>query len=427
MTVLNTLLETFRQTATDTRDLGDKFERLIANVLVTDPLYANEYSDVWLWNEWQHRSGADVGIDLVAKTKTGDYHAIQCKFYAPDHQLQKSDIDSFFTASGKTFATNEGTQTFSHRIIVSTTDKWSKHAEEALDNQQIPVQRVTLTDLENSAIDWQQFSLERPDTIQLKPKKTLRPHQKTALEKVAAGFKTADRGKLIMACGTGKTYTALKIAEKIVPEHGIVLFLVPSIALLSQTLREWTTEADKTLQCFAVCSDSKVGKKSDNEDISTHDLAFPATTDTHKLVYQIQGFHGKKQLTVIFSTYQSIAVVAEAQNRGLPEFDLIICDEAHRTTGVTIAGEDDSHFVKVHDQDFIKAKKRLYMTATPRLFSDNAKTEAKESDATLCSMDDVNLYGEEFHRLGFSEAVSNGLLSDYKVMVLAVDEKYGSV
>lgn len=427
MTVLNNLLQQYRHQATDTRNLGDKFERLIANVLVTDLLYANEYSDVWLWNEWQHRSGADVGIDLVAKTKTGDYHAIQCKFYDSNHSLQKADIDSFFTASGKTFATNEGTQTFSNRIIVSTTDKWSKHAEEALDNQQIPVQRLTLTDLENSAIDWQQFSLEHPDKIQLKSKKTLRPHQKTALEKVAAGFKTADRGKLIMACGTGKTYTVLKIAEQLAPEHGIVLFLVPSIALLSQTLPEWTTEADKTLQSFAVCSDSKVGKKSDNEDISTHDLAFPATTDTHKLVNQILGFHGKKQLTVIFSTYQSIAVVAEAQNRGLPEFDLIICDEAHRTTGVTIAGEDDSHFVKVHDQDFIQAKKRLYMTATPRLFSDNAKTEAKENDAALCSMDDVNLYGEELHRLDFSEAVSNGLLSDYKVMVLAVDEKYISL
>jgi predicted helicase len=427
MPALNNLLQQFRQSSTDNRNLGDKFERLIANVLVTDPLYAEKYSDVWLWGEWQHRSGADVGIDLVAKEKdTGDYCAIQCKFYAPDHQLQKADIDSFFTASGKTFPTNDGAKTFTSRIIVSTTDKWSKHAEQALENQQIPVTRLTLTDLQNSAIDWNKFNLEHPQQIQLKPKKTPRPHQNIALKKVETGFKTANRGKLIMACGTGKTYTALKIAEKLTPEHGIVLFLVPSIALLSQTLREWTTEADKTLQSFAVCSDTKVGKKSDNEDISIHDLAFPATTDTHKLVNQVLAFHGKKQLTVIFSTYQSIAVVAQAQNQGLPEFDLIICDEAHRTTGVTISGEDESHFVKVHDQDFIQAKKRLYMTATPRLFSDSTKTEAKENDATLCSMDDVSLYGAEFHRLGFSQAVSEGLLSDYKVMVLAVDEKYVS-
>ncbi len=115
-----------------------------------------------------------------------------------------------------------------------------------------------MTDLQTSAIDWEQFSLERPDKIQLKPKKTPIPHQNTALEKVEAGFKTADRGMLIMAYGTGKTYTSLICAEKITPEHGIVLFLVPSIALLSQTLREWTTEAD-------------------NEDISIHDLAYPVT------------------------------------------------------------------------------------------------------------------------------------------------------
>ncbi len=275
-------------------------------------------------------------------------------------------------------------------------------------------------------MDWSQFSLNRPQDIKLKPKKALRPHQKTALEKVESGFQTADRGKLIMACGTGKTFTSLKIAEHLTPDQGTVLFLVPSISLLSQTLREWTAETERPFHSFAVCSDSKVGKKTDNEDISVHDLAFPATTDTQKLVKQIQGFKNNKAFTVIFSTYQSIGVVAQAQNQGLPEFDLIICDEAHRTTGVTLAGNDESHFVKVHDQGFIKAKKRLYMTATPRIFSDGTKSQAQDNDAVLCSMDDASLYGEEFHSLGFSQAVSEGLLSDYKVMVLAVDEKYVS-
>jgi len=132
---------------------------------------------------------------------------------------------------------------------------------------------------------------------------------------------------------------------------------------------------------------------------------------------------GSPVLTVIFSTYQSIQAIADAQKKGLPEFDLITCDEAHRTTGVTLAGDDDSHFVKVHDQDFIKAKKRLYMTATPRLYGDAAKSKAKENEAIVCSMDDEKIYGQEFHRLGFAEAVATGLLTDYKVMVLAVDEK----
>lgn len=417
-TTIHGLLEEFRQAKTSNREMGDKFERLIANYLFTDPLYQDKFSDVWLWGEWPDRGNQpDTGIDLVAKDRyTGEHCAIQCKFYDPAHTLQKGDIDSFFTASGKA--------PFTSRIIVSTTDKWSNHAEEALRNQQIPVTRLRVQDLEDSPIDWGQFSLKRPQDIKLKEKKKLRPHQKTALNKVAEGFKASDRGKLIMACGTGKTFTALKIAEELAPENGIVLFLVPSISLLSQTLREWTAESKAPLHCLAVCSDTKVGKKSESEDISTHDLAIPATTDARKLAQQIKAFESRKRLTVIFSTYQSIQAVAEAQSQGLPEFDLIICDEAHRTTGVTLEGEDESHFVRVHDQGFIKSKKRLYMTATPRIYSDGTKTQAQENDATLCSMDDERIYGPEFHRLGFSEAVRAGLLSDYKVMVLAVDEKF---
>lgn len=419
-TTIHSLLEEFRQAKTSNREMGDKFERLIANYLVTDPIYQDKFSDIWLWGEWPDRGNQpDTGIDLVAKERyTGEYCAVQCKFYDPDHALQKGDIDSFFTASGKA--------PFTSRIIVSTTDKWSNHAEEALRNQQIPVTRLRVQDLEDSPIDWGQFSLKRPQDIKLKDKKKVRPHQKTALNKVIEGFKLADRGKLIMACGTGKTFTALRIAEEQAGAGGFVLFLVPSISLLSQSLREWTAEAKTPLHSLAVCSDTKVGKKSESEDISTHDLAIPATTDARKLAQQIRLAQGRKRLTVIFSTYQSIQAVAEAQGQGVPEFDLIICDEAHRTTGVTLEGEDESHFVRVHDQSFIKGKKRLYMTATPRIYSDGTKTQAQENDATLCSMDDERIYGPEFHRLGFSEAVRTGLLSDYKVMVLAVDEKFVS-
>ena len=423
MTPLQTLLNEFRQLATSNRDLGDKFERLFANYLIIDPQYSDKYSDVWLWSEWPDRHGSDTGIDLVAKERyTGDYCAIQCKFYDPASQLQKSQIDSFFTELGKKFPTLEGEKTFTNGLIVSTTDKWSKHAETALENQQIPITRISVSDLENSPIDWARFSLNKPQDIKLKPKKTLRPHQQTASDNVIAGFQTANRGKLIMACGTGKTFTALKIAEQLVSESGLILFLVPSISLLSQTLREWTTEASTPLHCLAVCSDKKVGKSSDSEDISVHDLAFPATTNYHDLSKQINAACNKR--TVIFSTYQSIQVIADAQLQGLPIIDLIICDEAHRTTGVTLKGDSDSHFVKVHNEDFIKGKKRLYMTATPRIFNDSTKTQAQDNEAVLCSMDDENLFGEVFHRLGFSQALDAQILCDYKVMVLAVDEKY---
>lgn len=418
---IHDILGIFRDEAASNRDLGDKFERLIAAFLTKDPLYAELYSDVWLWQEWPGRANKpDTGIDLVARERaTGDFTAIQCKFLDPSHHLQKEDIDSFFTASGKA--------PFTRRLIVSTTDKWSKHAEDACAGQQIPVFRLRVQDLDESPIDWSDFKINRPQDIKLKKKKEIRPHQKTAHDKVLDGFKKADRGKLIMACGTGKTYTALKIAESFVPDGGNVLFLVPSISLLSQTLTEWTAEAKRPISSFAVCSDAKVGaKKSEEEDITTHDLAFPAHTNARLLAKQIGGIKAirKDNITVIFSTYQSISQVAEAQKFGAPKFDLIICDEAHRTTGVEQDSKDFSNFVAVHKPDYIKASKRLYMTATPRIYDDTSKGKAKDADIQLYSMDDVELYGQEFYRLDFSEAVSRDLLSDYKVMVLCVDEKF---
>ncbi|HXB66645.1 MAG TPA: type ISP restriction/modification enzyme [Candidatus Acidoferrales bacterium] len=422
MSTIYTILEECREAAVSKRDLGDKFERLFANYLLTDPLYVDKYSRVWLWNEWPGRKNKpDVGIDLVAQERyTGESCAIQCKFYDPSHTLQKADIDSFFTASGKA--------PFTSRIIVSTTDNWSKHAEDALLNQRIPVIRMGVQDLANSPVDWSNYSLNRPQPITLQKKKELRPHQTIAREKVIAGFQKSNRGKLIMACGTGKTFTTLKIAEHLAEQskrrRATVLFLVPSISLLSQSLREWSAETKLSIHSFAVCSDTQVGKTSDGEDISIHDLAFPATTDGRKLAEQFTAHQGKSQLDVVFSTYHSVESVAEAQAQGVPEFDLIICDEAHRTTGVTLDGEEESHFLRVHDQKFIKGKKRLYMTATPRIFNDSTKVEAQDNEATLCSMDDESIYGPEFHRLGFSEAVRSDLLADYKVMVLAVDEKY---
>ena len=403
---------------------GSRFEKLIVAYLQTAGQYAEQFSDVCLWQDWEGRQGkADTGIDIVATDKlTGELWAIQCKFYSPHHYLDKAHIDSFFTASGK--------QGFAKRLIVSTTDKWSKHAEEALVNQQIPVTRIGLGDLLASDIDWDAVDFERPSILPTTTKMRLRPHQKQALADVFEGFLTHDRGKMIMACGTGKTFTALKIAEHLATESKAkptsVLFLVPSISLLNQSLREWTNEREVPFRAFAVCSDTKVGKRANTEDISAHDLIYPATTDTALLVKQMALMAEHRQFTVVFSTYQSIATVAAAQVAGMADFDLIICDEAHRTTGVTIKGEDDSAFVRVHDQSFIRADKRLYMTATPKLFDDTVKKAAAEADAVLCSMDDETLFGPELHRLGFGDAVAADLLSDYKVMVLAVDEQYVS-
>ncbi|MEJ1179597.1 MULTISPECIES: DEAD/DEAH box helicase [unclassified Pseudarthrobacter] len=420
-TTFDVLLDSYRDLADSERMKGNYFEQLVGRYLEKDGVQAPQYRNIWLWRDWPERNGKkDNGIDLVAERQDGGFTAIQCKFYAEGHRIQKSDIDSFISASGK--------PPFTHRLIVDTTGRdWSVNAEEMLDNQHLPIQRIGLTDFRNSNIDWATYELTDPSKApKLHEKKQLRTHQHEAVSAAMKGFETNHRGKLIMACGTGKTFTALKIAERFAEQetHVRILFLVPSLALMSQSLKEWSDETTQTMHAYAVCSDTKVGrqKNSDFTDVAIHDLQIPATTDGATLVEAMGTRELDEGMTVVFSTYQSIDAVSQAQKAGLPDFDLIICDEAHRTTGATLAGTEDSHFVKVHRNDVVAGAKRLYMTATPRLFNDDTKNKALERDAILCSMDDETLYGQVFYRIGFGEAVTKKLLTDYKVLVLGVDE-----
>ena len=210
------ILRQLRDLSSDQRGKGRLFERLIASFLARDPKYSNLLEHVWLWDEWPDRWGQDIGIDIVARETTGDYWAVQCKFFDPDHTIRKPDIDSFLSASGKQFAANDGIRQFARRIVVSSTNKWNRNAEKAIEGQAIPVSRIGLSNLAESPIDWSEFNLKRPHLIKRRPKKTLRPHQDEAISAVLSGFKTSDRGQLIMACGTGKTFTALRLAESIV-------------------------------------------------------------------------------------------------------------------------------------------------------------------------------------------------------------------
>jgi len=185
------------------------------------------------------------------------------------------------------------------------------------------------------------------------------------------------------------------------------------------------------LHSFAVCSDSDVGKKRKKEDDTvqtfTHELRYPATTEPSRLATEMTKRHDAQHMSVVFSTYHSIDVISRAQlENGLADFDLIICDEAHRTTGATFDTEDESAFVRVHDNAYIHSSKRLYMTATPRIYGETAKASAEKDNVALCSMDDEKLYGKELYVITFSEAVKRGLLCDYKVIVLAVEEAHVS-
>jgi predicted helicase len=432
------ILEKFRKISFSEKDKGERFERLMKAYLLTDPKYAYKFKKVWLWQEFPGRNdlgGGDTGIDLVALTNEGDYWAIQCKCYQESSVIDKPAVDSFLSTSSRHFKGEDlKTYSFAHRLWISTTNKWGPNAQDAIKNQNPPVSRINLFDLISAPVDWEKIDNGITGEVARTNKKVLKQHQTDAVNKTHEHFKANDRGKLIMACGTGKTFTSLRVAENETDGKGLILFLVPSIALLGQTLNEWYADAVEPINAICICSDPEVSKnKKKLEDIDTSsvvDLALPASTNVENILLQFKALEIKsnKGLTVVFSTYQSIEVISKAQkalekeNPKYAQFDLIICDEAHRTTGVSLADEDESAFTKVHNNEFLKARKRLYMTATPRLYDDNTKSKAAEAEALLCSMDDVKLYGDEIYRIGFGEAVDKDLLTDYKVLILTLNE-----
>ena len=422
---LDALLNEYRARATSEREKGTLFEELTRQFLLHDARFAHQFKEVYLWGEWPERRTGDTGIDLVAIPNQQDSGpvAIQCKFYAPRHKVSKADIDTFLSASGK--------EPFARRIVVDTSGTdWGKNAQDAIEGQQIPVSRITLADLRDSDIDWRTYSLGSMQAPKTRERKVPRDHQVRARSAVMEGFTKHDRGTMVMACGTGKTFTALTIAREFMEKEGgtaRILFTVPSLALLKQTLDDWAAEADGAFTAWAVCSDTKVSSAARNDTAadSTVDLPIPATTDAQRLAHSLRTNNATEGLQVVFATYQSIEVIHDAQEiagESWRDFDLVICDEAHRTTGTTLTGEDESAFSKIHSNEFIGRSKTLYMTATPRIFAENAKNKASEKDAILTSMDDQDTYGPVFFRLGFGQAVKEGLLTDYKVIILTVSE-----
>lgn len=449
------IIQDIRKKAYTEHDKGTRFERLICNYLKTSKKYEILLKEVWLWNEFPYRKefgGSDTGIDLVALTKDGHYWAIQCKCYADDTVINKAAVDSFLSTSSRQFVDdNFEQQSFSSRLWFATNNKWGKNAKEAFENQNPPAYIINSWDVaDDETVDWDELDAGLFGSTAVKRRKiSPKKHQETALANAAKYYKTHDRGKLIMACGTGKTYTSLCLVEQETQNKGLILVLVPSIALINQTLNEWQSCAKHDIYPICVCSDSTASRLKDNDNADNPvDLAMPASTNYYSVAQQLvnakKQMEGKEGLIVVYSTYQSIDVIGKAQRflRGekveedkqeklfdafIPEehdftFDYIICDEAHRTTGVIINGKDESSFTKVHDNSNVAGKHRLYMTATPRLYVDNAKKRAEENSVVLCSMDNTDIYGEEIYRIGFGEAVEKDLLSDYKVLILTVRE-----
>ncbi len=406
------------------RHKGSLFEKLSKRFLIEHDS-ANEYESIDLWSDFKLRGNkGDRGIDMVITTASKEYIAVQCKFHQDSISL--NDISTFLSQ----LQAGVGEARFKKGIIISTSKLTSTALEEIEQIRStgmgIDIDEITEEDFIYSKIDWEKFDpTQTQGELPLRDKKRPRTHQTEAINATKEYFSDPKntRGKLIMACGTGKTYTSLKIMEALDPK--ITLFLAPSIALLSQTFREYAQEKSEPFYASIVCSDDKVGKSKneDNDDIKFSELPIKASTRLEDILSVYEKAQKENKRFIIFSTYQSALRIKEAQEAGLNEIDLIICDEAHRTVGAMYSSnerDDKNAFTLCHSDKNIKAKKRLYMTATPKVYSESSKAKAKESDNVIYSMDDAEIFGEEIYTLNFSKAIALDLLTDYKVIILAV-------
>ena len=400
-----TFSDLFARLDPDPRVRGTQFEHVCKWFLTNDPTYKNTLRKVWLWSEWTGRWGGDAGIDLVAEDHDGRLWAIQVKAYDPANAVTKADVDKFLAESSRAV--------FSYRLLIATTDKLHHVARRTINDQEKQVAFVGLSDLLTSEVKWRTNPLDMRPSPPPKPAKP-RGHQREAIRDAVKGFTKSDRGQLIMACGTGKTLTSLFIKEKLDAERALVL--VPSLSLLKQTMQVWRANARVSFEALPVCSDETVGRTEEDSAVAhTSELGVPVTTDPHEIGAFLRRRSGPR---VVFSTYQSSPQIAAAFAVGrVPAFDMVIADEAHR-----VAGVESSDFATVLDATAIKARQRLFMTATPRYFTGRVLKAAQDADLEVASMDDTSKFGTVFHRLTFSEAIKCDLLTDYQVVVVGVDD-----
>ena len=388
---------------------GKQFEHFVKWFLKADPEWSTQVDQVWLWDEWPGRWGADCGVDLVFQHKNGDHWAVQSKCYSPDYDITKHDVDQFLSESNR--------PSIKHRLLIATTDRIGGNAKQVCDAQEKPVIRFLLSDFDKSALDYPANFAALPQAKR-KARPEPRDHQNEARTAVVQGLQTANRGQLIMACGTGKTYVTLWIKEHLNAQRTLVL--VPSLGLLSQLLREWTFAAATPFELLCVCSDQTVGSKGSDEAIhSVADLAFPVTSDGAELgIEEVKNFLSGAGNRVVFATYQSSAVIAAAQaDPAIPAFDLVVADEAHRC-----AGKVGSDFTAILDNAQIRSTKRLFATATPRTYSSTVHKAAEDRGVEVVGMDNAALFGEVLYALPFGKAIERKLLTDYRVVIIGVDD-----
>lgn len=395
-----------------TKALGDAFEKVAMWFLRTDPEYRLLVKQVWLWDEWDGRWGTDTGIDLVVEDFDGELWAVQAKGYAADGSLSYGDLATFFSACSRRFTLDGIERQFAMGLLISSAETLGAKALDHMGSSSVPIALAMRDRLRSSDVEWpatieaiaSNRAAERP-----KPKGP-RPHQAQAIRDTVACLADNDRAQLLMACGTGKTLTAMWIAEDLQAER--ILILVPSLALVRQTLGAWSQNASTSFRLLTVCSDDTVAT-GDELRFGRAELGVPTTTDP-AVINRFMSAPGRQ---VVISTYQSSDVLRAAQSLGAPRFDLMLCDEAHRMTGPA-----SGPFAQALDDEVIGANKRLHMTATPRTFTANVRKQAAAADTEIASMDDEEKFGPVAHRLTFGQAIADGLLSDYQVLIIGVTD-----
>ncbi len=434
---LGVLLRALADESPDTSAMGDAFEYVTDLALWSSPEFGARIKQIWRWEDWPDAEDRDLGIDRVVSTVDGELWAVQARGYAASTSVTYSGIATFLAAAA--------TGQFALSLLVTSTDSIADNARKIARRQSVPTRILDRSWLESLDIDWpadlaglreavKSASSGRgpAETARAAARHELLPHQQAAVEDALAEFaKQAEqrddvRAKLLMPCGTGKTLTCHAVAEQLGARQ--ILVLVPSLALLAQTMRAWQAQSRGRLRVIAVCSDESVAAAStDDIVVEPSELLAPVTTDSNALADFLKGKNpmpeDKPWPTVVFSTYHSSPVVAAAQKliagtRG-HSFDLLVADEAHY-----LAGNVSRDFATALDATKLQARRRLFATATPRIISTALKdTLAKDGrDHHVVSMDDPAVFGHVAHELRFSQALADKLLTDYRVLVLGVDD-----
>jgi len=386
---------------------GDAFEEFCHAFFLLDPVF--QFQLVYRHNQIPHsireRLGypgiQDLGIDGVGITHEGQIFAYQAKFRS-DRKVTPTlrELSTFFTLSDKA----------DWRITIANANKLPSAIDDRVRQSRILADRFDA--LEPDFFDRLAGYLK---TQRVAPPAKKEPHitQREAITAAVSYYEKNKRGQLILPCGAGKTLAAIWISEKLGAKN--ILIMLPSLSLLSQTLREWAINASLPFRYLCVCSDTTVDLGNDAPIEKISDMDVPVTTEAEA----IQNFLNDtiSRTSIIFSTYQSSKVLSEAVRKSATTFDIGIFDEAHRTAGTKIGAWG----MALDDQN-IPINKRIFMTATPKIYAPHITQKAAEEDVLICSMDNADLYGQPFYEIGFAEAVSRGHITDYKVIVICVTD-----